>query len=190
MLTRRALVAGAAAIAAAPFALGSARAEPVLGEDGLYSEPWFYESFLNYAEDVEDSTKQGKRYVLMWEQRGCPYCHETHLVNFARPDIVDYIKRHFNMVQMNVYGDREVTDFDGQKLPEKDAWRKYLLRGTPSFEFFPEHAAGLGAKPPRQREVFRIQGYLEPDDFKRMFVYVFEHAYRTTSFMDYLKLRS
>jgi len=190
MFTRRALVAGAVAVTAVPFPVGSARAEPVLGDDGLYSEPWFYKSFLNYAEDVEDSTAQGKRMVLMWEQRGCPYCHETHLVNFARPDIRDYVKQHFNVVQMNVFGDREATDFDGEKLPEKKIWNKYLLRGTPSFEFFPEHAADLAAKPPSQREVLRVQGYLLPGNFKHMFMYVFEQAYRTDSFADYVRARS
>jgi thioredoxin-related protein len=188
MLSRRLFLAGSAAIAALPR--DAAQAKAILTDDGLYSEPWFTESFLEYADDLQAATAEGKRLALMWELKGCPYCRETHLVNFARPDIEAYVKQHFDIVQLNIIGDREVTDFDGEKLPEKKMARKYLLRGTPSFQFFPEQAAGLGTKPPRQREVLRMQGYLEPDTFKRMFMFVAERAYERSSFNDYLKAQS
>src|SRR5207253_11460487 len=83
MLTRRGLLTGFAAFGlAAP-----ARAEPVLTEDGLYRQPWFLESFLELADDLQGAANTGKRFAIMWELRGCPYCRETHLVNFARPDV-------------------------------------------------------------------------------------------------------
>jgi thioredoxin-related protein len=188
MLSRRLFIAGSAALAATP-SLQSVQAKAILTDDGLYSEPWFTESFLEYADDLEAAAAKGKRLALMWELKGCPYCQETHLVNFARPDIENYIKQHFDVVQLNIIGDREVTDFDGEKLPEKKMARKYFLRGTPSFQFFPEHAAGLGAKPPREREVLRMQGYLPPETFKRMFMFVAERAYMRGSFQDYLKVQ-
>ena len=77
------------------MALAPARAEPILTDDGLYKEPWFLESFLDLADDLEGAGKEGKRFVVMWELKGCPYCKETHLVNFARADIADYIKSEF-----------------------------------------------------------------------------------------------
>ena len=82
----------------------------------------------------------------MWELRGCPYCRETHLINFAKPEIENYIKERFEILQLNIIGSREVTDFDGEKLSEKAFAQKYGVRFTPTFQFFPESAAGLAAE--------------------------------------------
>jgi hypothetical protein len=70
VIGRRELLIGAAALALAPAV--SARAEPVLGEDGLYSEPWFLQSFLMLGEDLATADAAGKRLAVMWELRGCP----------------------------------------------------------------------------------------------------------------------
>ena len=190
MLSRRLFLSGAVALAATPSAGRSARAEAILTEDGLYRQPWFLESFLELADDLNAATEKSKRFAVMWELKGCPYCKDTHLINFARPDIESYVKERFDILQLNIIGDREVTDFDGEKLPEKRLALKYGLRGTPSFQFFPERAAGLAAKPPREREVLRMQGYLKPGDFKRMFVFVAERAYKRGGFRDYLRRQS
>ena len=117
---------------------GRARAEPVLTEDGLYRQPWFLESFLELADDLAAAANSGKRFAVMWELRGCPYCRETHLVNFARADIADYIKANFDILQLNIIGSRKVTDFDGTEISEKALAAKYGVRFTPTFQFFPE----------------------------------------------------
>jgi len=190
MLSRRTFLTGAATLAALPHIPGNAFADAVMTEDGIYRQPWFIDSFLELADDLDAAAGKGKRLVVMWELRGCPYCRDTHLINFARPDIENYVKERFDVLQLNIIGDREVTDFDGEKLPEKRLAQKYGLRGTPSFQFFPERSAGLGAKPPREREVLRMQGYLKPDAFMRMFVFVAERAYERGSFRDYLRTQS
>ena len=175
--------------AAALTAVGSgARAEgPVLTDDGLYKQPWFLESFLILPEDLEEAGKHGKRFAVMWELKGCPYCKETHFVNFARPDITSYIKANFEVLQLNIIGSRKVTDFDGQEISEKELAAKYGVRFTPTFQFFDEDPAALKTLPPQKREVARAPGYLRPDDFLAMFRYVREKAYRDKSFRDYVK---
>ena len=95
--TRRHLIAGGAALAAS-LAGARVRADAVLTEDGLYRQPWFLESFLELADDLDGASKAGKRFAVMWELRGCPYCKETHLVNFARPEVEDYIKANFEVL--------------------------------------------------------------------------------------------
>ena len=67
MLTRRTLLTGAVAAGGA-MALAPARAEPILTDDGLYKEPWFLESFLDLADDLEGAGKEGKRFVLQFRQ--------------------------------------------------------------------------------------------------------------------------
>jgi len=185
-MTRRGLLLGATASGA--VSISPARAEgPVLTADGLYKEPWFLESFLNLADDLEDAHKAGKRFAITWELKGCPYCKETHLVNFAQPRISNYVKTNFEVLQLNIIGSLKVTDFDGAELSEKELAAKYGVRFTPTFQFFPERAGPLKALPPQKREVARLPGYMRPDDFLAMFRYVRKKAYESKSFRDFVK---
>jgi thioredoxin-related protein len=184
-MTRRSLLLGAAATTvAAPRAYAD---EPQLTAEGLIAEPWFLESFLDLPDDLASAHKEGKRLVIMWELRGCPYCRETHLVNFAQPRIADYIKANFEVLQLNIIGDRKVKDFDGSEVSEKALAAKYGIRFTPTFQFFPETAAGLNDLVPQKREVARAPGYLRPDDFLAFFRFVREKAYEKGSFRDFVK---
>jgi thioredoxin-related protein len=186
MITRRIMLVGAASFAAASTRRANADG-PILTDDGLYKEPWFLESFLDLADDLEGARKEGKRFVVMWELKGCPYCKETHFVNFAQPRIVDYVKTNFEVLQLNIIGSRKVTDFDGAELSEKELALKYGVRFTPTFQFFGEGVTPLRGLPPAKREVARAPGYMRPDDFLALFRYVREKAYETKSFLDYLK---
>jgi thioredoxin-related protein len=185
MTTRRNLLIGAASLAV--LGAPGARGEPILTDDGLYKEPWFLESFLELADDLEAAHKQGKRFAIMWELKGCPYCKETHFVNFAQSRIADYIKANFEVLQLNIIGSRKVTDFDGAELSEKAMAAKYGVRFTPTLQFFPERAAPLKVREPAKREVARLPGYTRPDDFLAMFRYVREKAYESKSFRDFVK---
>jgi thioredoxin-related protein len=183
MLTRRGLITGIAALSAS----GPARAAAVLTDDGLYRQPWFLDSFLELADDLQGAASVGKRFAIAWELRGCPYCKETHLVNFAKPEIENYIKNNFEILQLNIVGSRKVTDFDGSEISEKALAAKYGVRFTPTFQFFPDSATGLAEKPPEKREVARAPGYLRPEDFLALFRFVREKGYETKSFRDYLR---
>jgi thioredoxin-related protein len=189
MLSRRALLTAVGGMALA----GPAQAKAVMTDDGYYREDWFLDSFLVLGDDLKSSAAAGKSLAIMWEQRGCPYCRETHLINFAQKDIEAYIRDHFEIVELNLHGSRVVTDFDGKQLGEKQLAAKYGVRGTPTIQFFPDRpgeVANLAMRTPREREVNRIQGYLAPKDFIRMFAYVADHGYERGSLRDYLRRQS
>ncbi|HLK80562.1 MAG TPA: thioredoxin family protein [Xanthobacteraceae bacterium] len=182
MLSRRALM-----MAGGSFALASpARAAAVMTDDGFYREDWFLDSFLELAEDLKSTVAAGKQLAVIWEQAGCPYCRDMHLINFTQKSVEGYIRDHFEVIELDLHGSRIVTDFDGQKLGEKQLAAKYGVRGTPTIQFFPA-VDDLGHKGPREREVNRIQGYLAPKDFLRMFAFVAERAYERGSLRDYLR---
>ncbi len=184
MPSRREALLGGAAVA---FLGQGVRAQALLGDDGLYRQPWFLESFLELASDLQEAAAQGKRFAILWELKGCPACKRTHLVNFSDPAIVAFVRERFEILQLNIIGAREVTDFDGETLPEKRLAEKYGVRGTPTFQFFPESAAPLKGRAPQEREVARAEGYLEPAAFKRLFAYVAERAYEREGLDAFLK---
>ncbi|MGE3643117.1 MAG: thioredoxin family protein [Beijerinckiaceae bacterium] len=192
MITRRAFLASAAAtglVAARPsFAEDAVKVtKPVLSEDGMYHFDWYMESFLDFSEDIATAREKGRRLAVIWSQKGCIYCKRMALEHFTDPQIVGYVRKNFDVVHMNLFGDREVTDLDGKKMSEKAFARLYGIRPTPTIQFFPEKAEGLGAKPPHARESARMPGLLEPRPFLAMFRYVKEKGYEKQPFQQWLK---
>lgn len=109
-----------------------------LGDDGLHKTAWMRDTFKDLTEDLAEANAEGKRLVIMIEQRGCIYCKKMHEEVFVREEVAGYIEDNFFVVQMNLHGDTEITDFDGDVLTEKQAARKWGLLFTPSILFLPE----------------------------------------------------
>ncbi len=129
----------AALAAALALSLPAAAAE--LGDDGLHKTDWMRETFLDLREDLADATAEGKRLAVIFEQRGCIYCTKMHAEVFPRPEIADYIRDNFFVVQLNLHGALEVTDFDGDVRSERDMARKWGLLFTPTMIFLPSEVA-------------------------------------------------
>lgn len=113
-----------------------------IGDDGLHKAPWMRDTFKDLAEDLEEATAEGKRLMVMIEQRGCIYCKKMHQEVFVVPEIAQYIEDNYFVVQINMFGDIDVTDFDGTTLPEKDMVRSWGALFTPNIYFFPEEVEG------------------------------------------------
>lgn len=109
-----------------------------IGDDGLHKAPWMRDTFKDLGEDLEEATAEGKRLMVLIEQRGCIYCKKMHEEVFVVPEINQYIEDNYFVVQINMFGDVEVTDFDGTTLPEKDMVKRWGALFTPSIYFFPE----------------------------------------------------
>ncbi|NNE51554.1 MAG: thioredoxin fold domain-containing protein [Sulfitobacter sp.] len=109
-----------------------------MGDDGLHKTPWMRDTFKDLSEDLEEANAEGKRLMVIIEQRGCIYCKKMHEEVFPIPKIAEYIEENFFVVQMNMFGDVEVTDFDGTALPEKDMVKRWGALFTPTILFFPE----------------------------------------------------
>ncbi|MFG6591074.1 thioredoxin family protein [Sulfitobacter sp. 1A12157] len=124
-----------AAVAAATLAWPLAAAE--LGDDGLHKAPWMRDTFKDLREDLEEARGEDKRLMLMFEQRGCIYCTKMHEEVFPTPEIANYIDENYFVVQLNLHGDIEVTDFDGETLSEKQMARKWGILFTPTLMFLP-----------------------------------------------------
>lgn len=184
MMNRRNVI-GLAALAGGGLLHRYAAAEPVLGDDGLHKQDWFLDSFLEMGADLQEAAAQGKGLMVLYEQAGCPYCRELHAVNFERPEIVDYLTSNFLVVQLDLWGAREVTDFDGEALEERGLAGKWRVNFTPTMILFPAAAAGAGSA--EEAEVFRAPGYFKPFHFLASLEYVGEGHYSEQPFQRFLQ---
>ncbi len=79
-----------AAVMGATLALtGGGALAAELGDDGLHKAPWMHETFKDLREDLEEAGTQGKRLLVIVEQRGCIYCTKMHEEVFPQPEIAD-----------------------------------------------------------------------------------------------------
>ena len=146
-----------------------------VGEDGLHKEDWFSMTFRDVKEDVADAKVAGKRLAIVFEQRGCIYCREMHEKILSDPEVRDYIKANFMVVQYNMFGDEEVTDLDGETLTEKSAARKWGYVFTPTIVFLPEEVTG--DVPVSEAAVATMPGAFGKWTFLNMFRWVREKGY-------------
>jgi thioredoxin-related protein len=171
------LVFAAATVLCSPS--GQATEQPVLGDDGLYHHAWFFNSFLDLADDLDVSAEGGKRLVLMVEQKGCGYCKKVQTELLTDPKINAYVREHYNVVQLNMWGDREVTDFDGEVLPEKQLARKWRVLFTPTIVFFPPTRAETEGKSGIDAAVAVMPGAFGKGTFLALFEWVKEERYKS-----------
>ncbi len=172
------LIAFAAALL---LALPAAGAE--LGDDGLHKTSWMRDTFKDLREDLEEANAEGKRLALFFEQRGCVYCTKMHEEVFPRPDIAAYIDENYFVVQLNLHGDIEVTDFDGETLTEKQMARKWGVLFTPTIMFLPEQVPEDVAAP--QAAVAQMPGAFGPGTTIDMFTWVAEKRYEIENGEDF-----
>lgn len=146
-----------------------------MGDDGLHKTGWMRDTFRDLREDLEEATAEGKRLALIFEQRGCIYCTKMHEEVYPDPGLTRLIEEKFFVVQMNLYGDLEVTDFDGEVLSEKTIARKWGIMFTPTLMFLPEAVdEGLSAK---EAAVAIMPGAFGVGTTTDMFTWVAEKRY-------------
>jgi len=134
-----------AAAAAVLLAWPLAAAE--LGDDGLHKTSWMRDTFKDLREDLEEANAEDKRLMLMFEQRGCVYCTKMHEEVYPASEISEYIEENYFVVQLNLHGDIEVTDFDGETLSEKQMARKWGMLFTPTLMFLPQEVSEEATAP-------------------------------------------
>lgn len=149
---------------------------PKIGADGMYTEPWFKASTLDMRKDVAAARADGKMLAIIWEQVGCIYCKEIHMTHFRNKVMVDFIKENFYVIKLDMRGDRQFTDLDGETMSEAEMARRHAVTNTPSIEF--RNANG--------DEVFRMPGYVGAMVFYGILDYVVNGGYEIASLSGWL----
>lgn len=136
---------------------------------------WFKRSFLDLNEDVEEASAEGRHLMLYFYQDGCPYCKMFIENDLGQYDIAEYARQHFDIVAINIFGALEVTDVDGEALPEREYAMKTKVMFTPTLLVYGED--GL--------VVFRMNGYYPPPRFRAVMRFIAEQRYADERFVEY-----
>ncbi|MBT4701565.1 MAG: thioredoxin fold domain-containing protein [Rhodospirillaceae bacterium] len=150
---------------------------PTLGEDGLYRQSWFLESFLDIKEDMQTAQANGKRLVVFIEQKGCIYCKKVQTEILVDPRINAYVRKHFEVLQIDLWGHKEVTDLDGEVTTEKKVSRKWRSLFTPTIVFMPESVEQAKGKSGGDAAVAIMPGAFGKGTFLALFEWVHNKGY-------------
>jgi len=142
-----------------------AQLEPGMQNPGFQEKPeWFKQSFLDIREDLADATAADRRLVLYFYQDGCPYCAKLLRDGLGDKSIGALARNRFDWIAINIWGDREVTGFNGETTTEKQFASDLKVQFTPTLLFLDE-----GGK-----VVLRINGYFPPPNLEAALAYVAE----------------
>ena len=168
-------------VAALAFAGTSYASE--LGDDGLHKADWMRDTFKDLQEDFAEAQGEGKRLLLIVEQRGCLYCTDMHENTFPDPRVNALLQDDYFVVQLNLHGDIEIVDTDGEELSEKQAMRKWGILFTPTMIFLPTELDD--AKSAQQQAVSVMPGAFAAGTTLDMMTWVKEERYLDTSEEDF-----
>ncbi len=144
------------------------------GKETVYPD-WFKDSFLDFSEDVREAASQGKRVLLLFHQDNCPYCNALIEKNLSQKPIETLLKSKFDVVALNMWGDREVVPIGGETFTEKKFAEALKVQFTPTLIFLNEQG----------QTVLRLNGYLPPRKFRAALDYVAGKLEAEMPFRDY-----
>ncbi|MFT5503143.1 MAG: thioredoxin-related protein [Gammaproteobacteria bacterium] len=137
---------------------------------------WFKDSFLEIADDVEEAAEENKHVLLFFQLNGCPYCDRMLTENFKSGPVKNYIQENFDVIAINVRGDREIAFNEDVSVTEKELSELLNVRATPGIMFLNSD----------NKPVVRVDGYRASERFSHILKYVSNKAYESQKLSDYL----
>jgi len=159
----------------ASYQLGAIEPGKVTGGVNFVTPSWFKDSFLEIASDVEEANEAGRHVLLFFHLNACPYCNITVNQQFQKEPLKSFMQAHFDSIEINVKGDREIALDDDVYLTERELAEFLKIRGTPAILLLNSD----------NKIVLRLNGFRSVAALQQAFNYVQQKAYLTSSFSDY-----
>ena len=140
---------------------------------------WFKDSFLEIADDVDEASEAGKHVMLFFELNGCPYCDRMLTESFEADPLSSYIQENFDVIAINIQGDRDVAFNEELSVTEKELAEILKVYSTPAIIFLDED----------NKPITRVNGYRAPPRFQQVLEYVATRAYTTSTLADHLQAK-
>lgn len=143
-----------------------------------YSIPdWFKLSLLDLIEDAEDSGEKSKHLILFMHLKACPYCTRMLKENFRKGDNKTYMQKHFDVIAINIRGDKEISWKNGKIYSEILFAKKMGVFATPTIVFLDT----------KGRKVLQLNGYRKPQAFRDVLEYIHVRHYRKITLAQFIK---
>ncbi len=140
------------------------------------NKDFFVSSFGDMQEEMENAQENNKKGVfIFFTLDSCPWCQKMHKEILPDPRIIKYFSKHFVNIEVNIEGNNEMVDFNGDEIEQKKFALRYKVWATPVLAFF-----NLEGK-----EIVRRTGPANFDDFMLLAKFVATEAYKTTNFVKY-----
>lgn len=98
---------------------------------------FFQPKFGDLQADLQEAKKQGKKGIfLFFEMDDCPFCERMKTTILNQTDVQEAYRAQFLVYPMDVNGDTELTDFQGNATTEKAFAFAHRVRATPTLLFF------------------------------------------------------
>ena len=151
--------------------------DTMLEEELVYPD-WFKLSMGDLNDDIKEAAAAGKAGIMVYfGQKRCAYCEQFLKENIGAPDIEHYIREHFDIIPIDIWGIEDIIDTNGESYSERELSLRYKTNFTPSLVFY-----DTSGKP-----VFRLRGYYPPYKFRAALQYVTEGFYKDETFKEYLE---
>lgn len=143
---------------------------------------FFNETWGDFSEEIAKAKEQGKSGVLLFfEMDECPFCHRMKQNVLNQPKVQEYFRKHFLNFAVDIEGDVEITDFEGNSLTQKEfATKINRVRATPVFAFYDLEA----------KQVVRYTGATRGvDEFLLLGEFFVNGEYKNMRFTKYKRLK-
>ena len=137
---------------------------------------WFKDSFLEFADDITEAAESGRRVMIIFHQDNCPYCNALVERNLSQKQIEKKVRDNFDVIAVNMWGDRDVVTVEGESFSEKEFAQALKVQFTPTILIFDEHG----------QVALRLNGYLPPEKFEAAIDYAAGRMESRMSYNQYL----
>ncbi|SMM97965.1 thioredoxin SoxW [uncultured Candidatus Thioglobus sp.] len=133
---------------------------------------WFKTSFLDFSEDLQEATDSNKHIMIYFHQNGCPYCAKLVRDNFHDKALVAKLQKDFDVIETNMFGDRDLVDWNGKEFNEKAFSQQMKIQFTPTLLFLNSEGEA----------VLRLNGYQSIEKMHKVLDYIANKNYLKQSF--------
>ena len=117
-----------------------------------------------------------KGLLIFYGTPHCPFCQRMKKTVLNQPEIQNFFKENFHLLEINILDEQPISDFSGDKTTSKQFSESNHIRVTPTLIFYNLKGERL----------FKQAGIIaDPQEFRWLGEYVLEEGYSRESFGQY-----
>jgi thioredoxin-related protein len=94
-------------------------------------------AFGDFQQNLRSALDSGKEGILVYfYQDQCPFCHKMEQEVFTKPIVHDFFHEYFDVYKVNIKGNKQFVDVDGDRLSQVKFAVQNRARATPTLIIF------------------------------------------------------